>query len=310
MSAIATAYGHICEALDSQSTLLSFLSDQLVEWGRSCVDRLDTEPDSSDIAVLPLPARDLTLSEKAMVLVVIYNARCAGRSPIVPASERTLEAKILARVQTLIEGQAYDMDDDEFGMTTDDLPTIRSYVKDVRAACSVADVAPTLEEVHAPVPVAESSATAETTQQRRDVVTSPQTVQPVGSEPEEIITTVRSDRTASNNEDKTTQLIAALVAHHDFNGSSVGNSTWIGCRELATAAKVGNSTASKFFNRNFRTRRDDPKSGNWKAYKELCKRSRAELVLALQALTDELPLAGMFDRSNYDGLESNDDSDE
>lgn len=112
------------------------------------------------------------------------------------------------------------------------------------------------------------------------------------------------------NEDKTPQLISALVKYHEFDGSSVGNPAPVGCTELAIAAGVVKSTASNFFAKHFRTKRDDPKSGSWKAYKQLCLRSTSELVLALQSLTRELPLAGMFDRSNYDGLPSDDEADD
>ena len=73
-----------------------------------------------------------------------------------------------------------------------------------------------------------------------------------------------SENTGTNpgNEDKTETLIAALVEHHEFDGSSVGNPNWIGCQELATAAGTVKSTASKFFKRHFRTKRNDPKSGS------------------------------------------------
>jgi hypothetical protein len=126
----------------------------------------------------------------------------------------------------------------------------------------------------------------------------------------EVVIKPRERANSSGNEDKTSQLIATLVKHHDFDGSSVGNSEWIGCTELATAAGVVKSTASKFFKQQFQRERNNPDSGGWKAYKELCSRSPAELVLALQALTGELPLAGMFDRSNYDRLEAGDEHDE
>ncbi|MFT5328413.1 MAG: hypothetical protein ACI8P0_006326 [Planctomycetaceae bacterium] len=150
MSAVAEAYGHICVALDTQPKLLSFLTDQVVEWGRISVDRLDvnrSDNESSallEFAVLPLPdGKELSLrSEKAMVLVAIYNARCRGRSPIDPWREKPPETKLHARWKSLIEGQAYDQDNDEFGLMTDDesdgdISTIKGYISDMIDAMSV-----------------------------------------------------------------------------------------------------------------------------------------------------------------------------
>ena len=98
MSAVAKVYGHICVALDTHPKLQSFLTDQVVEWGRISVDRLDVsrlDNDSSallDVAVLPLPdGKGLSLPEKAMVLVAIYNLQ---RPVPRPKSNRPLAAKI------------------------------------------------------------------------------------------------------------------------------------------------------------------------------------------------------------------------
>jgi hypothetical protein len=270
LSVVAEAYGHICEALDKHPTLSVFLTDQVVEWGRITIERLEADrwlprlrmrlrrtlrvsvsracrrtarcrphgpsrrfllrsprsvslsncrpnrartrhqlivryshpvnrlyPPSKlvNFAVLPLPlgdpslpSRSLSLPEKAMVVVAIYNSRYAGRDPIDPWRDHPPESRLLKSVQILIQAQSYDQNGDEFGLS-EHLSTIQRYVKEVRAACSVA----------------ESSPTTETAKQQRDVVTSPQTVQPVDSEPEKITTTVRSDRTASGNEVNTPQ---------------------------------------------------------------------------------------------------------
>lgn len=136
MSVVAKAYAHICEALDRQPTFQKFLADQTIEWGKISVRRLDKHRSSTEeallnFAVLPLPSRSLSIPEKAMVLVAIYNARCAGRDPINPWHDKPPKSRMLKRVQTLIQAQSYDQDDDEFGLTMDDIPTIRSYVDEI-----------------------------------------------------------------------------------------------------------------------------------------------------------------------------------
>lgn len=186
MSVVAKAYGCICEALDTQPTLQTFLADQAIEWGKISVLQLDADrwqqiqrnrsrgtlketetrtPEISrpsgrlllplvrnprsvaairvalaselrDFAVLPLPSRSLSLPEKAMVLVAIYNARVTGREPIDPWCSRSPESRLMKRVQTLVQAQAYDQDADEFGLTMDDLSTIRSYLSEVVTSSS------------------------------------------------------------------------------------------------------------------------------------------------------------------------------
>ena len=142
MSLVAKAYGSICEALDTYPKLQSFLEDQIIEWAHISIDRLDknrAQPGAGllDFTVLPLPSRSLSLPEKAMVIVAIYNARCAGRDSIDPCLHNPPEGLLQARIKTLIQVQAYDIHSDEFGLTMDDLSTIRSYVDEMVKALSV-----------------------------------------------------------------------------------------------------------------------------------------------------------------------------
>lgn len=154
------AYGYICEAIDTHPQFLSFLTEQVVEWGRTSVERLDasrSDPDAEllDLAVLPLPSRPLSLAEKAMVLVAIYNARFAGRDPIDPWRDNPPDTLLLARCKTLVDGQSCDpyADEPDFELTNVDLSTITSYIKDVSKAVSFGEVLEGGDEdAHSPPP--------------------------------------------------------------------------------------------------------------------------------------------------------------
>lgn len=81
------------------------------------------------------------------------------------------------------------------------------------------------------------------------------------------------------------KIIAALIFHHEYYNGSIGKQEPIGANQLASNAKVGAGSVSRFFNKQF--------AGNQKgvsgheSYKAMALNSKEKLIASLKALNGE-----------------------
>ncbi len=92
------------------------------------------------------------------------------------------------------------------------------------------------------------------------------------------------------------KLESAFVAHHEFDSGRVGNTTPIGCRELARKAKVSAANSSRFFEKWF---------GGWGDYRADANKGQVKLTVALTQIV-EIPMSRSLP-DNYDPIDTRND---
>ena len=86
--------------------------------------------------------------------------------------------------------------------------------------------------------------------------------------------------------DAQAKIIAALTLHHEYQDGSCLNQSPIGSNELARAAHVTGSTASKFFNDKWGKKINGKKKNGHRRYQTICQ-SSANLIASLKLLNGD-----------------------